>query len=165
MKKLVVFALVLVLSLGTLGACNLAANNNGSNSNGSTQQNNLSPADTVLLFAKLYTERDTNGLKNVLYRSDEYKFDIEGYTFVSLTINIQNPSAQMEPYEIEYYQERFDDLLNTAIVCAEVKYVYKSNETNQNEESVYYYDYYLISTASNPDWRIITWANQSWVTD
>ena len=167
MKKTVVLLLVFVLSLGILGACdpvgvgNNNNNANSSNNNTSSQQENRTPADTVLLFAKLYSERDINALSDILYRAEETSFDPQGYTFVSLSINVQNPDAQMEPFEIEYYQDRFDDLLDTAIVCAEATYVFKFNETNEETKSVYYYDYYLISTKSHPEWRIMTWANQA----
>ncbi|MCL2529783.1 MAG: hypothetical protein FWE41_05570 [Coriobacteriia bacterium] len=168
MKKLVTMLLVIVLSLGVLSGCNnTGANNNSSGNNtggnNSTQGSNLSPADTVLLFAELYTARDTKGLSQILYRADEYNFDVEGFTLVSLTISIQNANAQMEDYEIEYYQDQHKDLIDTAIVCAEATYVFENNSTGTVHESAYYYDYYLIKTESHPSWRIMTWASQAWV--
>jgi len=177
MKKLVVMAMVIVLSLGVLGACNTSGgndnnsstsnnasnndNNNTANSNNTTQQSSRTPAETVMLFAAYCTARDSNGLRDTLYNADEYKLDSEDYTLVSRTIKVQNPSAQMEPYEIEYYQDEIKDLLDTAIVCAEVTSVFTNTKTKQQEEFVSYLDYYLISTSSHPEWMIITWANQA----
>jgi len=157
MKKLITMLLVVVLSLGVLSACNTTG---GGNSNAGS---NRTPADTVLLFADLYSARDSNGLKSILYRSDEYKFDVEGHTLVSLSIEIQNANAQMEPYEIEYYKGQFSDLTDTAIVCAAATYVFKSNTTGNTNEATYYYDYYLVKTESHPSWFIVTWTDQAWV--
>ena len=127
---------------------------------GNTQQSRRTPAETVLLYANLCNALDYNGLKDVLYDNLD-SLDSEGYTFVSIKITVQNPSAQMEPFEIEYYQKEIDGLLDTAIVCAEVTFVYKVQETKENWEYVKYLDYYLISTESHPDWMIITWTNQA----
>ena len=80
--------------------------------------------------------------------------------FVSISITVQNPSAQMEPYEIEHFTNLVDGLLDTAIVCAEAKYILNSQETKEDVEYVLYLDYYLISTETHPDWMIATWADQ-----
>lgn len=162
MKKLVMIALTLALSLGTLSACNGGNNANGnSNSNNPSQQSSRTAAETVLLYADLCNAKDYQSLRDILYDYDDFNLDSDGYTFVSMTINVQNPNAQMEPFEIDYYQNRVDGLLDTAIICAEVKYIYNNPDSHTDEEYVQYLDFYLISTEAHPNWMIATWANQA----
>ena len=175
MKKAIVAALVLVLTLGVLGGCsntesnnnNNANNNTGSDANNSTNNNNAmsqssrTAAETVLLYADLSNALDYKGLLDVLYEGEGFELDSEGYTFVSMDITVQNPNAQMEPEEIEFYQGEVDDLIDTAIICAEVRYVYTSHETNKENEYVKYLDFYLIRTEAHPDWMITYWTNQA----
>ena len=139
---------------------NAATQENNSDNNAATQESSRTPAETVLLYADLCNACDYNGLQDVLcvYLDN---LDSEEYTFISIEITVQNPDAQMEPFEIEHYKKEIDDLLDTAIVCSEVIYVFKDRETKEDWEFVMYLDYYLISTKTHTDWMIITWADQA----
>ena len=167
MKKLVVFVLILALSLGVLGACGNSnnSNNNGSDNNaganganGATQQSSRTPAETVLLYADLCTARDLQGLTEILYGFNDMSWnfnDDDDETFVKMVIVVQNPNAQMEPYEIATYQSEFPNLIGTAIVCAEETSIYNVHATGEPHNYVQYLDYYLVSTQDHPDWRIV----------
>jgi len=156
MKKLVVMVMVFVLSLGVLSGCNTTGNNgNNTNSNNATQQSSRTPSETVSLFADLCTARDEKALTDVFVSSGPLEFDDSDSIFVSMAITIQNPSAQMEPEEIEYYQKEYSDLIDTAIVCVKEVDIYTNRKTKEKEEYVQYLDYYLVSTGAHPDWRIV----------
>ena len=183
MKKLLSVLLVLTLSMGVgiLGACTDTGtdNNNGNagnsennnaNANNNSTVNSAAPissrtaADTVLQFADLCNARNFNALNDYLIDvttgiTGEIELDSEGYTFVKMKINVQNPNAQMEPGEIDWYANEVSDLLNTAIICVEQINTYRANGTNVDEDFVTYKDFYLISTQSHPDWMIV------WITD
>ena len=179
MRRQLVVVLMLVLSLGVLGACGGSGNNNA-NSNTSNTSNtsndansnssntpavnsaapisSLTPAETVLLFADICTARDLQSLTDLYYGFNDMSWnfnDDDDETFVEMVIVVQNPSAQMEPYEIEYYQSMFPDLLNTAIVCAEETSIYRIHATGEPNNYVQYVDYYLVSTQDHPDWRVV----------
>jgi hypothetical protein len=123
-----------------------------------------SPSDAVMQYAALYNAHDAQGLAAASMFTPD--IEAEGYTFVLLEIVIQNPSAQMEPYEVEFYQEQYEDLTNTAIICVEQTITYTVDATGEAEAFVSYLDYYLVTTESNPNW-VIVWvapqAGQQWV--
>ena len=178
MRKMATAALVLVLSLGVLGGCNsTSGNDNGNasnNTNNSTDNTSTvnsadpissrTPAETVLLYADLCTARDLQGMTEILYGFNDMSWnfgDDDEETFVETIIVVQNPSAQMEPEEIEFYQSQFPDLLNTAIVCAQETCNYRVHATGEPNSYVQYLDYYLVSTKDHPDWRIVAYIEQA----
>lgn len=164
MKKVVAAILILALSITLLGCGGSNGSGNSANNNATTQQNNLSPAETVLLYADLCTARDLQGLTKVLYGFNDMSWnfnDDENETFVEMVIVIQNPNAQMEPEEIAYYQGIFPDLVNTAIICAEETSIYNVHATGQPNNYTQYLDYYLVTTQSNPNWVIVGIAPQA----
>jgi len=148
MKKTIMLVLVLALSLGLLCGCTLFGGNK-------PRQSSRTPAETVLLFQDLCNARDERGLKDVVGGTGEVELDSPGYTFVSMKITVQNPSAQMEPDEIEFYKNEIEGLIDTAIVCVKQETTYKVIGTNEEENFVDYLDYYLVSTQSHPDWVIV----------
>ena len=134
-------------------------NNDVENNNaGTAQQNPRTPTETVLLYAELCTARDLQGLTGILYGFTDMTWnfnDDDAETFVEMIITIQNPNAQMEPDEIEYYRGVFPDLENTAIICAQEISRYRVHATNAPNDYVNYLDYYLVSTRGHPDWWIV----------
>lgn len=151
MKKIIAVVLVLVFSLGAFSACTI----------GGARQSSRTPAETVLLFADLCNARNASGLRDVVSGTGEVVLDDADYTFVSMKITIQNTSAQMEPYEIDFYKNEFSDLLDTALVCVKQENTYTVNATNTKETFVDYLDYYLVSTRSHPDWMIVQITEQA----
>jgi hypothetical protein len=175
----IVMVLALVFSLGVLGACNggndnnnnnNSSNNDSSNSNDNNNNNNNDPVvqassrtvvETIQLFEQGRNTDDRTILADVLYKGATHDFTVEGYTFVKTAITIQNPDAQMEPYEVDHYKEILPDLRDTAIVCVMEVTTYKINATGETKDYTYYYDYYLVTTESHPDWFIMGWAPQA----
>ena len=182
MKKLIGIVLVLLLSIGALCACNNTNTSNGNttntntstdsgtttnsttNQNVATQPSSRTPAETVLLYGDLCTARDLQGLTDVLYGFTDMSWnfnDDDDETFVEMIIVIQNPNAQMEPEEIEYYQKEVPGLTGTAIVCAQETSRYTVHATGKPNDYVQYLDYYLITTKDHPDWMIVAVTTQA----
>ena len=145
MKKLLTAILILTLSFGILCACNAGS---------ASSKSSRTPAETASLYTERWNARDQAGLHDLLYYSDDVEFDSDEYTFVSVSVTVQNPDAQMDSEQIEFYKNEISDLLDTAIVSVKNVTIYTNTETNEEEEFVDYLDYYLVSTKSHPDWMI-----------
>ncbi|MCL1913532.1 MAG: hypothetical protein FWG10_06600 [Eubacteriaceae bacterium] len=121
------------------------------------------PAETITAFAGLLNGKDLEGLKEIVFGEEDWIFDIGDLVFESTAISIQNPDAQMEPEEIEFYASEIENLSDTAIVCVMQEDVYLNPATSQQETLTSYLDYYLISTEVNPQWQLVYVAEQAWV--